>query len=150
MFYGVLMSFIFIYQYKNISKSQAEIKFTDALNKQSTVYENLCGRKFPVKIAEVGPVFIGQIAVDYNIKGWVANAESETHGVFWSGICEEYLDYQYTSKKLYDLYNIIDRYPEKVSDWDGRFSLCTWNKLTGRAILITSSTESTNMVHKRT
>jgi len=126
---------IFVYNYKNISEVAAIDGFNAVLKNQALRYERVFRKPFQLSTRRVGDVLIGQIVVNYDIDGWQPNYENDGYGIVLSGVCEEFLGDKLNSHPIKEIFNSIKNNPSIIADWDGRFSLCTWNYHTKEGLL---------------
>lgn len=136
------MLFTYIWHYQALSSSDAQQKFSALLTRQSDIYEKAWGHAPAIHTEHIGNTLVGQLSYDTGIKNWANWVNRKHGGIAWGGICETYLGNRYTDQTVSTVINTLKKHPEQLIDWEGRFSVTSWDRGTKTVCLTTGAVES--------
>src|SRR5262249_34261096 len=140
------MSLLFLWRPAS-ADPKSLVRFETVLERERARYESLFGRPFQLERERVGAVCVGLIHFELGVSGWRPLVRDETAGLFWSGICEEFLGASPEGPAIRELVARVERDPKTVAQWDGRFALCTWNTEPYRVTVTPGAVEGTSLWH---
>ncbi len=136
------MFLTYIWKSSKLSGRQALDRLSSVLSKQCALYENAFGTRPSMRTKQVGNVNIGQVWYETGIKGWQPWAEKDGMGIVWAGVCENYLGCKFdTDEKFHEVFDILDREPENLLEWNGMFFVVTWDGNKKKVNITTAATE---------
>src|SRR5690625_1312338 len=134
------MSHLYIWKPTNKSSIHTKKKFNQALLKQKALYEEAYLIPFQYQMIEIAGTYIGQITWEQHIREWSPWSENDKTGVAWAGIAENL-----STPNPDDLFHLLNTTPEKLTDFDGSFALCSWNQETASVLFVTAPTQSPSL-----
>lgn len=140
------MSLLFVWRPASPAPDSLE-RFEAALERERGRYEGLFGRPFQLERERVADVCVGLIHFDLGVSGWRPLARDGTAGLFWSGVCEDFLGASPEGAAIRELVARVERDAKTVASWDGRFALCTWNTESRRVTVTPGAVEGTSLWH---
>ena len=139
------MIFTYLWQPESISTIDANRRFESSLKAQCDRYQSSWGIQPTYYIKQLDGIFIGQIVCDPGIDTWEPWADCGSQGIVWGGVCEEFLGVTVDSNVVKQILGVIGNSPEQLQDWDGWFSLISWDALEKQVVLTTACVSSPSL-----
>ncbi len=136
------MSMMYVWNYPHDDVAEALVRFDELLADQATTLSSSFGRAFRHSVKRVGHVLIGQVDhVDANgVRGWRSWIDHGTHGIAWSGVCEDYLGTDMDAVATRELHETAVHDPARVGNLTGSFVLISWDEADERVCITTGDT----------
>lgn len=134
------MSHLYIWRPNEDITLATKEKFENVLLQQKERCEEAYSIPFHYQFIDIAGVLIGQISWDQGIQNWNPWVVNQNDGVAWTGIVENMKE---TDNN--DLFNILKNNPQHLSNYDGSFALCTWDREADSVLFATAPTQSPSL-----
>lgn len=136
------MSMVYVWNYPHEDVAEARGRLDELLGDQAATLSSSFGRTFRHTVKRVGHVLVGQVDhVHANgVRGWRSWIDHGSHGVAWSGVCEDYLGRDLDEDATRALHETAVRDPARVGNLTGSFLLVSWDEDEERVCITTGDT----------
>lgn len=136
------MFFNYIWQAIGVNAVDAHRKFARILERQRELYASAWGFLASITIHQQGDTLIGQLYHDPGIIGWEPWTVAGDRGLAWDGVCEKHLGTRFDSDITRRVVATLAQSPRELRDWDGNFSVISWDDTAQLVNLTTGATQS--------